>query len=55
MPHFICESCATPLYSAARPANLIDPDCPTCGASFEAQTEVTMAAPVPATRLELKP
>lgn len=61
MPHFTCESCGTRLYSAARSANLTDPSCPSCGASFAAQREVdhwddeggglTVAAPV-ATRLE---
>jgi hypothetical protein len=40
MPRFTCESCATSLYSAARAANLTDPSCPTCGASFQAQPEV---------------
>ena len=40
MPRFICESCGTGLYSAARPGNLIDPSCPFCRASLQAQREV---------------
>ncbi len=40
MPQFICESCGACLYSAARSGNLIDPSCPSCGASFEAHPEV---------------
>ena len=40
MPRFNCESCEATLYSAARPGNLIDPSCPSCGAPFEAQREV---------------
>lgn len=68
MPHFICDSCGTRLYSAARPANLIDPGCPACGASFEVQRQVERryddggslsptlaAAPGATTALELKP
>jgi hypothetical protein len=35
MPEFMCESCGTRLYSAARSADLIDPDCPACGASAD--------------------
>ena len=65
MPHFTCESCGTGLYSAARSGNLIDPSCPSCGASFQAQREVERwdddgggVGPIPmavpaATRLEL--
>jgi hypothetical protein len=33
MPQFICSSCKTSLYSAARPADLIDAPCPVCRAS----------------------
>jgi hypothetical protein len=40
MPHFSCESCGKGLYSAARPINLIDPSCPTCGAPVHRQREV---------------
>jgi hypothetical protein len=35
MPHLMCRSCGTALYSAAREADLIDPDCPACGASCD--------------------
>ena len=37
MPHYNCESCGAGLYSAARPLSLIDPSCPTCGASIDRQ------------------
>jgi hypothetical protein len=40
MPHLICESCGTGLFSAARPASLIDSSCPTCGAALPLQREV---------------
>jgi predicted RNA-binding Zn-ribbon protein involved in translation (DUF1610 family) len=63
MPHITCESCKASLYSAARSASLTDSSCPSCGASFEAQSDVArgddgggVAAAVPATlRLELQP
>lgn len=32
MPHFTCSSCGIGLYSAARPADVIDARCPACGA-----------------------
>lgn len=35
MPQSTCPSCTADLYSAARTADLIDPRCPACGASFE--------------------
>jgi len=35
MPHYECETCRTRLYSAARTADLIDPLCPSCGASSD--------------------
>ena len=38
MPQFICSSCKTGLYSAARPADQIDARCPVCrGSSGEAR------------------
>jgi hypothetical protein len=62
MPRFTCESCATSLYSAARPGSLNDPSCPTCGTPLD-QRELlpgfdSGAGPIPAavsatTRLEL--
>lgn len=53
MPRFTCESCRTSLYSAARPANLTDPSCPICGASFEQPEPITAAVPA-ITTLELQ-
>jgi hypothetical protein len=40
MAHFTCESCGASLYTATRPARLIDPSCPTCGAPLQQQREV---------------
>ena len=47
MPRFKCESCEATLYSAARPTNLIDPSCPSCGAPFEEQRELELVAVAP--------
>lgn len=33
VPHLVCSSCNAGLYSAARPADLIDASCPSCGVS----------------------
>jgi hypothetical protein len=40
VPQFICSSCGTGLYSAARTTDLIDASCPTCGASSDSPPSV---------------
>ena len=35
MPHFECAACKALLYTASRPADMIDNACPECGFVFE--------------------
>ena len=50
MPQYTCASCRTSLYSAARPADLIDSRCPSCGAAPDharsAATRIRRPAPI---------
>lgn len=48
MPQYTCESCRTRLYSAARPADLIDRCCPSCGVSSDHAGSAAIRARRPA-------
>jgi hypothetical protein len=55
MPRFICDSCGTRLYSAARTADLIDPGCPACAASADAPRVRDQASHVRSTSRTWRP